>query len=148
MCHILRIPVKSISVGADELYGGETDYANPLRAAKAIDRNDIRTRLRLEKAVMLCMAGPLAQKKFLPQARGADYGGVLDFDDASRLAIRFFRSRTIAMAYLNFVREYVTQQWEEPRVWAIVERLARALIKKRELSGVQANAIIRGRHVD
>jgi hypothetical protein len=147
MCHMLRIRVRSISIEGDELYGGETEYANPLKAGKA-DPNDIRARLRLEKAVMLCMAGPLAQKKSVPKAQVSDYGGVLDFEDASTLAIRFFRSRKIAMAYLNFVREWVSQKWEEPRVWAIVERLASALIKKRKLSGVQANAIIQGRHVD
>ena len=148
MCHRLGIRIKSISIGADELYGGETDYANPLKAGERIDRNDIRARLRLEKAVMLCMAGPLAQKKLAPRGPGADYGGVVDLDEASTLAIRYFRSRKIALAYLNFVREWVSQQWEEPRVWAIVERLARALIKKRKLSAVQANAIIQGRHID
>ena len=148
MCHMLGIRLKSISVGADELYGGETDYASPLKFREAIDPNDIRARLRLEKAVMLCMAGPLAQKKFAPRGPAADYGGVLDLEDATRLAIRFFRSRKIALAYLDFVRELVSQQWERPRVWAVVERLARALIAKRKLSAAQANAIIRGRHVD
>ena len=57
---------------------------------------------------MLCMAGPLAQKNSRRGGQPRIYGGVLDFDDASTSAIRFFRSRKIAMAYLNFVREWVS----------------------------------------
>lgn len=148
MCHILGVRLKSISIGADELYGGETDHANPLKAGKASDPDDIRARMRLEKAVMLCMAGPLAQEKFAPRGPAADYGGVLDFDDASTLAIRVFRSRKTATAYLNFVREWVSQQWERPRIWAAVERLARALTKERKIAGRRADAIIRGQEVD
>lgn len=144
MCHMLGVRLKSISVGWDELYGGETDHAKLQYAGVPIDPKDTRARLRLEKAIMLCMAGPLAQQKFAPAGTHGDYGGALDFDVAFRLALRSFRSRKTAAAYLAFIQAWISQKWQEPRVWAAVERVARALIKDRKLSGHQARSIIRG----
>lgn len=148
MCHMLGIRLKSISIGMDELYSGETEHADLMSALMPIGVRDLHARLKMEKAVMLCMAGPLAQRKSARAGASADDGGTFDIEIASKLALRSFGSRKTAVAYLAFIREWVSRQWQEPRVWAAVERLARALIKARKLSGRQADAIIRGRHVD
>lgn len=144
MCHLLHLRIRSVSIDADELSGGETRHENPFRnGALPIDASG-RGRLRLEKAVMLCFAGPLAQRKMSGGGAHRDYGGAIDRETASTLAMRFFRSAKTAEAYADFAREWVCQKFEEPRVWAAVERLAKALIERRRISGREAEAIIRG----
>jgi hypothetical protein len=146
MCHLMHLRIKSISIGADELYGGETTHENPFRATNRVSGDTIRTRLQVEKTIMLCLAGPLAQEKYAPRNPSRDYGGTIDFDTASTLAIQFFRSSKTAAAYISFAREWVRQRLDEPRIWAAVERLASALLEQQRISGRQAESIIRGRN--
>ncbi|HXS41482.1 MAG TPA: hypothetical protein VN766_14955 [Stellaceae bacterium] len=142
MCHLLHLRIRSVGIDADELVGGETTHDNPpLGRASPADGSG---RSRMEKIVMLCLAGPLAQRKFTRGGSQEDDGGAIDAETASGLATRFFRSRKTAEAYIAFARAWVWQKFEEPRIWAAVERLARALIERRRLSGRQAEAIIRG----
>lgn len=144
MCHLLHLRIRSVSIGADELDGGETRHANPFRNAAALDDATGRGRLRLEKAVLLCLAGPRAQARISPDAAHREDGGAFDRQTALALAMRFFRSRKTAQAYIAFAREWVDEIFAAPRIWAVVERLAKALIAERRLSGRAAEAIIRG----
>ena len=135
MCHLMHLRIKSISIGADELYGGETTHENPFHAKNRTRGDTIRARAQVEKIVMLCLGGPLAQEKYAPRNPSRDYGGKIDFDTASTLAMQFFRSSKTAAAYIGFAREWVRQKLEEPRVWAAVERLASVLLEQRRISG-------------
>jgi hypothetical protein len=148
MCHLRHLRIKSISIGIEGLDGGEISHESPFRAAHGSTGDELGTRLQVEKTVMLCLAGPLAQQKYLSRGSGHDYGGALDLDTASIVAMRFFHSRKTAAAYLKFASEWVRQILDEPRVWAAVERLARALLQKRKISGSQAEAIIRGGQIN
>lgn len=144
MCRLLRVPIRYVDIGGDELYRGQVSHGNPLLSPSAAAIDPIRARLRIEKAIMLCLAGPLAQRQCDPHRRDADYGGTLDIASAMQLATDFFHSRKIAAAYINFATEWVRQKWADPRIWAIVERLAHALVQHKKLSGRQVSAIIRG----
>lgn len=145
MCHLMHLRIKSMSLGGDELYGGETTHENPFRARKPPIGNRASMPAQVQKAIMLCLAGPLAQEKYELRNSSSDYGGTVDLDVASTLAMKFFRSRKTAAAYLNFAREWVRQTLDAPPIWAAVERLARALARQERLSGREAEAIIRGR---
>lgn len=144
MCHLLHLRIGSVRIDADELHGGETRHSNPFRDALALDDATGRGRLRLEKAVMLCLAGPVAQAKMSPDPAHQEDGGALDWPAALALAMRFFRSQKTAQAYIAFARAWVDEIFAAPRIWAMVERLAKALIAERRLSGREAEAIIRG----
>lgn len=145
MCHLMHLRIKSISIDGDELYGGETTHENPFRGMESPLAGRASVRARVQKSIMLCLAGPLAQEKYAPRDSGRDYGGAMDVDMAFTLAMKFFRSRKTAAAYMNFAREWVRQTLNDPRISAAVERLARALTERRRLSGREADAIIRGR---
>jgi len=142
MCRLLRVRIETVDIGGDELYGGRILHGNPMVATSSASADSIRARLKIEKAIMLCLAGPLAQRKYDPHL--TDYGGAVDLEVAMTLAANFFRSRKIAAAYINFATEWVWQKWNDPKIWSTVERLARALIERKRLSGRQVNAIIRG----
>ncbi|GEM_PF-2495161 len=145
MCHLMRLRIASVSIGIEDLNGGQTTHGNKFRRTKPFSVDTPRGRMQVEKIIMLCFAGPLAQQKFLPRGPDADYGDAIDVDMASTLAMRVFRSRRVAAAYVNFAREWVRQKLEDPRVWAAVERLALALMRQRQISGRHAEAIIRGK---
>lgn len=148
MCHLMHLRIKAISIGIGELDGGEIIHENPFHGTHGSTSDGTGTGLQVEKTVMLCLAGPLAQEKYAPRRKSRDYGGTLDVDAALILTMRFFHSRRTAAAYLNFAREWVRQRLDEPRIWASVERLARALLQQRQISGRQAEAIVRGRHAN
>lgn len=141
MCHLMHLRLTSIRIDFDELYGGETAHENPFERERGSNTLGDRTRSQLEKVVMVCLAGPLAQAKYL--ARGdSDYGGAVDSETASALAMQFFRSKKTADAYVNFARTWVKQRFDEPPTWAAVERLAHALLAERKISGHRAEKII------
>jgi len=144
MCQLMHLRIKSISIGFDELYGGETKHENPFRDMSPKHADTSRARSQVEKIVMLCLAGPHAQKKYAPDDSHRDYGGTIDLETAATLAMQFFRSKKTADAYINFAREWVCQKFDEPRTWAAVERLADTLMRQQKISGRQAEAIIRG----
>jgi len=92
---------KSISIAPDELYGGQTSHEKPFRVSGAGKRDHWRTRIEIEKAVLLCLARPLAQRKYLANLSSDDCGGAIDdpaldpaFDEPRvwSAQIRFFLS--------------------------------------------------------
>lgn len=144
MCRLMHLRVGAIRIGLDAAGGGETMHENPFRHRGASRRAAGPTRLQVEKAVMLCLAGPMAQRKYEAPVGARDDGGALDLDTALGVAMRFFRSKRTADAYLAFARAWVAQKFDEPMVWAAVENLARALMRQRTISGRKAAAIVRG----
>jgi hypothetical protein len=145
MCHLMHLRIQSISIGIEDLDGGQTTHDNKLRKAKTMSVDTPRGWSQVEKIIMLCFAGPIAQEIYAPRGPGNDYGGAIDVDAALTLAMRAFRSRETAVAYVKFAKTWVRQKLDNPRVWAAVERLAHVLLQQRELSGRQAEAVIRGR---
>lgn len=145
MCRLMHLRIASIAVGLDESGGGEIAHENPFRGARFPPGARPMTQRQMEKAVMLCLAGPMAQRKYLSGATRGEDGGTFDLDTALQVAMRFFRSKKTAVAYLGFARAWIEQKFEEPMIWAAVERLASALMVQRKLSGRQAEAILRGR---
>jgi len=147
MCYLMHLRITSVSIGNDGLHNGEMTHENPFRGVDRARDDSFGARLRIEKIIMLCLAGPLAQQKSAPGALSRDYGGAMDEDTASSLAMQFFHSRKTARAYVYFARAWVRQKLDEPAIWAAVERLASVLMKQRKISGRQAEAIIRSRYL-
>lgn len=144
MCRIMGFKLQSISIIADELVSGQTTHEKSMRSAKAKIEDTDRARSTMEKTIMVCLAGPSAQKKYALNNLADDHGGAIDADTAFDLALRLFRSKRTAAAYIKFAEEWVRQKLEEPTTWAAVEALARALVEQRKLSGRQAESILRG----
>ena len=143
MCRLQRLRIQSIDVAAQGLYAGQTTHENPFQAGSGRGVGfSVHTRMKLEKVIMVCLAGALAQEKYAPRDSSGDYGGSLDIDTASDLAMKFFRSKKVAGAYVAFATAWARQQLENPSTWAAVERLARVLAQERKISGRRAEEII------
>lgn len=143
MCRLMRFRLRSISVGNDELAAGQTthDIARH-RTREGVGETDA-VRRRVEKTILVCLAGPLAQARYDGENPKASNGGAVDVDTAFDLALRLFRSKRTATAFLKFAEEWARQKLDEPSTWAAVEALAGALLREGRLSGSQARAIIR-----
>ena len=144
MCRSVRLAINSISVVPDGLFSGAISHRNPFEAAEFEPGDSDRARLKIEKVIMVCMAGPVAERKYAPKESLRGHGGAVDFDMAADLALRLFRSKTTADAYLRFVETWVRQKLDDPSRWRAVECLAEALMRQGRLSGREAESIIAG----
>lgn len=142
MCWQAKLEIKSITISHDDPFAGQVMHHNPFRGAMLGITHPDRARLNVERIVMVCLAGPLAQKKYALADTRDDQGGALDFDTAADVALRFYGSKTTAAAYLKFAEAWVKQKLDDPAIWTAVERLADALVRQRRLSGREAKSII------
>ena len=148
MCRLQHLRIKSIDIASKGLYAGQTTHENPFQvgSGRGVDLF-IHTRMKLEKVIMVCLAGALAQEKYAPRDSNSDYGGSMDIDTAFNLAMKFFMSKKVASAYMAFAEAWARQQFENPSTWAAVERLAQVLLQQGKISGRRAEVIIGGRSV-
>ena len=145
MCRLMRLRITSIGIAGEGFYGGQTTHQNPFGRRQGKISAGVRGRQQTERAIMVCLAGALAQEKYAPGDASRDYGGTFDIDTASDLALRFFGSHKTAAAYIQFAETWVRQMFDVPAIWATVERLARILRSEQTMSGRRAEEIIRGR---
>jgi hypothetical protein len=95
-------------------------------------------RANLERAMKICLAGPLAQKRFRPRSY-CRRNGRQDYDCASGLA-RY-------LAGSAGEREFLRYQERRTKVvvdhfWSDIDRIAQALLERDELSGTEVKNII------
>jgi ATP-dependent Zn protease len=98
-------------------------------------------RANLERAIKICLAGPLAQQRF----RRRSYcrrGGRQDYDCASGLA-RYLAGAAGEREFLRY-QERRTQALVE-HYWSEIELVAQALLERDELSGTEVKNIIEER---
>jgi hypothetical protein len=119
---------------------GSVVHANPLRGINMeIDGSD-RARLRVERAIKICLAGPLAQKRFKPHSYRRWHGRE-DFNMAADLALRVCGSGRQASAFLKWLdvttREMIEMQWPG------IVRLANRLLKEDHLG--YSHVVLSGR---
>lgn len=141
MCRAVGLRVRSVSIDTNNWYIGQTTHRHrPCPTGRG--SSGPHKRLELEKEVLVCLAGALAQQLYA--GAGKDAGDAVDAVTATRLAEAYFHSARTAAAYVAFAREWATQMLESPVVWAAIERLARALLREGALDGHRAEEIIGG----
>ena len=102
------------------------------------DRAD-RARLRAERAIIICLAGPVAQKRYSPRSwRNVD--GSEDYEQAKNLAIKINGSTDAANAHLKWL-EIQTRDLVELR-WREVEIIAEALLREQTLDQTRIQEIL------
>jgi hypothetical protein len=118
---------------------------SPLRGIQLdIDGSD-RARLRVEKAIRICFAGPIAQRKFQP-ASWRQRHAESDYSEISELAMRVSGSEKIATAFARWL-ELETEAMVNSN-WAGIQRVARALIQHDTLNGAQVRDACLGPQAD
>jgi ATP-dependent Zn protease len=136
----LRLAIMRITVVPKGDTSGLTVHSNPLRGISLEWDDSDRARMRTERAIKVCLAGPAAQRMYNPRS-WRRYHGESDHDRAVDLALRMWGSGEQALLYLRLLGNSVRTDlslW-----WRSVDALAATLIEKRVLNGSQIKEILR-----
>jgi len=105
-------------------------------------RQKPQSRSRMEKLARVCLAGPLAQRRYKPRSHWrAD--GDHDFASAADLIGIFTGSDRETEAYLSLLEIQTQQELEHENVWMRVEALASTLLEKTQLTARKIRAILK-----
>jgi hypothetical protein len=134
IAHALGYKPHSVTVVPTVDFHGHAVHSNPLYGIQLdIDGSD-GARLRAEKAIVICFAGPLAQQRYNPRSWRRHHGQA-DYDLICDLGMRVCGSAQQVAAFLRWLeivaREKVEAQW--PRITNIAE----ILLKRKHLRGAE-----------
>jgi len=133
--------VKRITVAPTTDTSGHVVYSNPLRGISLEWDDSDRARMRIERAIKVCLAGLTAQRIYNPRS-WRRYHGTSDHDLAIDLALRMWGREEQASLYLRLLENSVRHDlslW-----WHVVEALAATLIEKQLLDASQVREIFAG----
>ncbi len=111
---------------------GSVQHSNPLRGTRLECDGSDRARLRAERAVVICLAGPEAQRRFNPRSwhswhGQSDHALAVDSEEAASAHLKRLEYRT---------RDLVTTHWPA------IESLALELLNRGTVTGHEAQAAI------
>jgi hypothetical protein len=135
--YLLGFEPKSVKMSTinDEKFG------DPLRGIKLDTDGSDRARLRLEKAIKISYAGPLALRKFKENSWNK-FHGKTDFSIIQELGLRVCGSGAQTDAFLRWL-ELAAQEMVDTH-WMAIERVAKRLLVHDRLAGAHISAVIRG----
>lgn len=126
-----RLKIRTVSIVASGDAAGQVEHESPLRGIRLdVDGSD-RARLKAERAIIICLAGPIAQRRYAPRS-WRNHHGCADHEMATDLASRVTGSARSAEAYLRWL-EQVTADLIEGQ-WRRVVFVADYLLKNQRLS--------------
>ena len=138
----LGIKGKSVSIEPIEDSAGHFQHANPLQGIQLdVDGSD-RARLRVERLVKVCFAGPIAQRRFNPKGYRTSHASS-DFETATGVLMRLTGSTKELEAYAELLHIQTEQMICNRLNWLRIEEVAKALIEQRKLSARQLRTVIR-----
>jgi hypothetical protein len=135
----LRYAPRSATIIAEADYAGQVAHPNVLRGINLeIDGSD-QARLRAERLIKICLAGPAAQRHHRPTSFRR-WQAQSDYDLAADLALHVTgggESATMFLRWLEVVtKDLVTGSWPQ------IEAVAAALMQHKRLTGTQVKAAI------
>ncbi|WP_395697208.1 hypothetical protein [Methylocella sp.] len=138
----LGLKLKAVTVVPKENIGGTVHHNDTLRRLKRTGDDSDRERLKAERVIMLCLAGPEAQKRFDPNSDW-EACGESDFAAAAELSRHFFGEGDSAVAFMEWMKvrtcDLVGQNW------SLIEHLADQLIERKTIGGDEAMLLIKRR---
>jgi hypothetical protein len=100
-----------------------------------------RNRLRAEKLAMIYLAGCIAQRRFNPRS-WRNYHGRSDFRNAAEVLSHITGSDEELSAHLRILQIRTEQLLEVADNWRLIQVLAGELLKHKQISSRDANAIL------
>lgn len=129
----------SASIAAADESTGEVRHENPFPGENLDVVESALVRSRVERAIIIRLAGPIAQKRYRPTSWRRWQGGA-DYAVAADLALRVCGSGEIASAFLKWLDLRAKALIEQH--WPAVERLANALLKQGTMDQDQIAALM------
>jgi ATP-dependent Zn protease len=137
----LGFPPDHLTIVPTDTTDGMLEYTNPLHGLDLdFDESDDAMR-RKECAIMICLAGPEAQRLWRRRSWRARHGQS-DIEHAVDVASSIHRPGHEVEPYIEHCRTK-TERILIDR-WPIVERLAQELLSRRTMSGAEVAAILSG----
>jgi hypothetical protein len=144
IAHALGYTPRSVSIIPRGEDTGLVRHAAALRGVQSAAVRSARARLRIERAIQICFAGPLAQRRYRARSWRHQHGRS-DFAQAAALARRLCRSKKTAAALLQRL-EIAAGALVEAH-WADIAQVAETLIERQEMAGREIVACLNARHV-
>ena len=139
--YLLAFEPKSVTISTTSNTQRAAKYGDPLHGIKLDTDGSGRARLRLEKAIRISYAGPLAEKKYSVHWRVSN--GAYDLGRIEELGlIACDGSSTQAKLFLHWL-EVATQEMVDAH-WRAIERVAKRLLVHNRLAGAHISAVMRG----
>lgn len=136
-----NIDLEVITLGAPEDEMGRTRHANPLQGVDTAWGTSVADRIRMEQLVGVCLAGPLAQRKFslvgFRRTHAED-----DWQQAVDLLSYFVVTHEELEAYFRLLEIQTRNLLGLDFIWNSITNLATVLLQCQTLSGAEANHII------
>jgi hypothetical protein len=102
--------------------------------------NSPQVRIRGERLIRVCLAGPIAQRRFNPRS-WRHYHGESDHEKATDVILRLAAPGEHANTYMRLLR--IEAKMAVNQHWAMIGALAAELIERRKMTGAEATAFIR-----
>jgi ATP-dependent Zn protease len=122
---------------------GETVQESPFIEADFVFDGSDHARNRVERAIIICLAGPMAQRRFAPRSWRRWHGGP-DYVVAFDLALRVNGSPAAAKVHMKWLEMRAQALLES--VWSYVEAIASELLKRGTLSAEEIRSILLPMH--
>jgi hypothetical protein len=137
--HDINLEVISLDVPDDDI--GRAQHVNPLQGVDTAWGTTVADRIRMEQFVSVCLAGPLAQRKFslvgFRRTHAED-----DWQQAVELLSYFVVSHEELEAYFRLLEIQTRNLLELDFIWKSITNLASVLLECQTLSGAEVNGII------
>jgi hypothetical protein len=133
------LKVHSVTIVPTPEFRGRIWHANPLRGIRLDYGESNRARLRAEVGIIVCLAGPEAQRRFSPRSWRSHHGAT-DHEMAVDLAMRLNGSDEASSAHLKWL-SIVTRD-EIAVLWPLVEKVAHALVRERTLTATEVKTLL------
>ena len=142
-CYYLGVKVKSATVVPDKGQGthGHVRHEDMYRGLDPEIDLSGRARLRMERSIIISLAGAAAQRRYSRQSWRHDHGAS-DFRAAANLALRIGGDDDGADRFLRWL-ELRTDRLVQNH-WQDIERVARALLERKTMNGGEIVKIIEG----
>jgi hypothetical protein len=121
------------------VFRGRIWHANPLRGIRLDYGGSDRARLRAEAGIIVCLAGPEAQRRHSPRS-WRSYHGAGDHEKAADLVLSLNGSDEAANADLK--RLSIVTRDEIAVLWPLVEKVAHALVARRTLTASEVKSLL------
>ena len=138
----MRMKIHKATIVPAQDYAGCVHHDSPLRGINLeVDGSD-RAEIKANKMVLICLAGPAAQRHYNPESLDSSvrrWHGKSDFDIALDLALRLASDNKVADAYLKWMQlraeALIASNWKF--VVAFANRLLeRKTLEYREIRGL------------
>lgn len=128
----LGMAVRRIKLRPSDGVAGVVEHQNPLKGIRLDIDNSPRANLKAEKAICICLAGPIAQRKYNARTWRHEHGEA-DHALAADLALSV-HGGDLATAYLTWLTAKTKAMLDLPHIWNLVGRVASDLEAKGELT--------------